>query len=68
MARPPPAFFHLVASHMTGAGPVKVAFMSGAIGFIFAVRLFIAFWIEGLNDARFVIDSMVKISKVLNEM
>jgi len=46
----------------------NICFMSGVIGFIFAVRRFSAFWIEGLNDLRFVIDSVVKISKVRNEM
>jgi hypothetical protein len=46
----------------------NICFMSGAIGFIFAVRRFIIFWLEGLNDARFVIDSVVNISKVRNEM
>jgi len=42
--------------------------MSGAIGFIFAVRRFIAVWLEGLNDARFIIESVMKISKVRNEI
>jgi len=46
----------------------NICFMNAAIGFIFAVRRFNAFWIEGLNDVRFVIDSVVKISKIRDEM
>jgi len=46
----------------------NICFVSVAIGFIFAVRRLSAFWIEGLNDARFVIDSVVKISQIRDEM